>query len=222
MLKALGQHLCWPEPRIAGSAQTTTVDSASDFVGAVFVAPMTGTITDLHFRTGTVGTSQSLTGGIYTFDETTGGPGTLVGTAGTIASVTSNTNHNFSGGLSASVTKGTRYVLKISFTSTVGNVPFISQVSSYVMSNMGLFPFRIISTDNAGTLVRSTAGVVLPVSVEYSGGVFPPVTGVGPCGAAGSMALASNGMIAGGARFKVPVPMTVHGLWVQGTFTNNS
>ena len=221
MLLPLSSDALWPTPSVGAATAATAIDSAADFVGTVFVAPETGTITNLHFRVAAVTSAQPLTGGIYTVDAATGGPGTLVGTAGTLASPTAYTIHSLTG-LSAAVTKGTRYCIKINFSATAGNLNITSVGISRAYVAQALLPYRVISTDNAGTLIKATNGVVLPCSVEYSGGVFHYIQGVAPASNTNATAVNSSGVVAAGMRFQVPVQMTVSGLWCGATFTNLS
>lgn len=206
---------------LGGAIGSTTVDSASDFVGAVFSAPETGTVTNLHFRVGTITSSQQLRGGLYTVDAATGGPGTLVGAAGTVTPGVADTVYSLTG-MSASVTKGQKYCVKIDFSGTVGNIAFTTSVLTAQMNATAVFPYQVVSTDNAGTLSKKTNGLLTPVSIEYSGGVFHHITGLSPVCNSENKALSSSGTIAGGIRFQVPVPVTVSGLWAGATFANGS
>lgn len=207
------QSLMLPDPHVGMAGGITygsfLIDASTEKFAMVFRIPKTGNIHKIGFLTGTVGTSDTLKVGLQTLSG--GDPtGTAYGgmTAGTQASLSSNTWYTVTLAGDASAMAGDEVAAVIEFNSFVAgsvNLQVINPSSAISRS----FPY-------IGHYTGSWAkGPYAPVLyIEYDDGSTDHIAGVFPYSALAETAFNSGSTPDEYAiRFQVPFPSRYRGYW---------
>ena len=190
-------------------------DAATDVLALVTVVPLTGTLTEMQFRTGTVSTAGAdFDMGLYTVD--TNGLNTTTPYAtnsnGTVTVGTGDDNVwkavAINSGTGVSVTRGDIVAVVLSVASGTPNTVQING-AAFMLGQNGNLPYRVENT--AASLAKSANAAGVPFIWNY-GGTYAYAQG---CNAVsgGSVATIGNGAERG-LRFQVPVPVRVSGCYV--------
>lgn len=189
------------------------INGASDYCAGVFTAPLTGTITKLAFRTGSVTTGCTLDVRLETVDTSTGLPtGTLATTGANVSQVIANTDDNaffiVDLGAGGSVTRSTHYGIVLD---VLSGSP--SALTFAAFADHGLFqdPYPI---EYASPTATSPSGMSPCMAVYYDGVGWVPIAGFTPASEVWSQAFNSGSTPdTYGMRFALDVPRRVAGLW---------
>ena len=205
----------WPTPfGLAASSLSHTsflLDSDSEKVAAIFVAPKSGTIANLHFRTGAMASSGNVECRLE-IPDTNGDPsGTLwaTGTNTTINIPTADANSFKTASLTsgAVVTKGD--ILAFVVQRNTGET-FIGNVAASINNMSGAAQAYVDHFTGAWAKTRQAPVVV----VRYSDDSLAPVTGAVPW--LNTQAVSLNSTSAPDERaviFQIPFPARATGYW---------
>lgn len=220
-LQDIGGLLYYPRPRFASDAAAFAsflLDAADEKLAAVFMAPKTGSITKIHFRTATVTTGATVDVRL----ETVGGDGHPTGTlqatntngAQVIADTDDNTYFQTALTAAASVTAGDVLAAVIVNPSVSPGTLNISAISS-ATSELALFPYGDFFT---ASWAKQSANMVF--TAEYSGGVFYEIPMSFPVSSVADTQFNSGSTPdERGNIFQVPFKCRVAGAWYFGAAT---
>lgn len=224
-------HAFFPayHPTLSLSSDFTfdAIDINSDLLAGVFQIPKTGTIDKVHYRTGTAVSSPVMTHRIElrTVDATTGlpnGAGTLYGGSTSIAvdASTYAANTNYTAAVNATgATKGDIAAVVFDLSAfTSGSFTQVRRVSDWLGTTIGgkanAFPYGVNGSSPAAPVKNSSGQPPQCWALEYSGGLFVPVTGVyGYVGSRASTTLQSTGTVRGGNYFVPATPRRAIGIY---------
>lgn len=204
-----------------GNALTSAVNEK---VAYIFYAPITGSITKLHFTTQTVAT-----GGVAwdirleTMDETTGKPtGTLVGTntnaSQTIQSTDDDTWFAVTLTAAASVTRGTMYALVIAAPSSGS---FSANFAIFADDASRGMPYVLRYTGGAWAGTALTGAPVF--ALEYGTNTFYPMAGVYPISIINTHTFNNSSTPDIYCNiWNAPYKQSVSGLWFWGDMDGNA
>lgn len=161
-----------PDPNrliIPANLNTTSlvIDASGEKAAMLATVPVTGSITHVMVRVGTVTSAQALSVSLQTFDATTGDPtGTAYGgsAAGSIATPASSTSYRVALATPASATSGDRVFVVVEFSGTVGNLTICSAGSTTAIG----YPYIDLFASAAWGKI---AGMPL-MTLDYNGTVY--------------------------------------------------
>jgi len=160
----------WNLQYIVNGGAARTLSAGTHWVGTLFQAEKTGTITEVHFRSGSVSSPVfTLEAGIVTPDANGFPLGADISIADAVTNPSANTNYSATG-LSASVTRGTFYCAVVRMKSyTSGNVSVAAHFPAEWGGNLNYGG----SIYNVGSNAKQAS--VSQVSVKYSDGWAPSI-----------------------------------------------
>lgn len=196
------------------------IDANDEKAAFIFMAPKTGTVSKIWFRTATVTTGDTVDVRLETVDATTGAPsGTLfaANTNGSQSILLTDDNTVFVTTLTAtaSVTKGDLLTIVVALPSVaVGNM-VIAAISGAAMALE--YPYSALYT---GTWAKGTN--ICCCALEYNDGSYAHVEGVFPFSAVANTAFNSGSTPdERGNMFQVPFPCRVTGFWLWADLDGN-
>lgn len=203
-----------PLPILGNGFTATAQDTATDKYGWVFQVAKTGNIRKLHIRINTFTSNATLDLRLETIDATTGYPtGTLWGatTNNTIA-ITATGWYTVTMTADAAVTKGDIVAFVIAQTGSGNVAPCFWSGTTMIRG----FPYTV-SNQGSWAKLQGWHGIG---AVEYDDGSVKESTGLLPWKTVDSTVYGSaSSPNTRGLRFKLPFPVRLRGLWVDGIVT---
>lgn len=198
-----------------------TLDAAGEYVSFIFSAREDMLISHVGFRAGTVTNSPTCTVSIEGVDGSglPDGAATFGGSAGTTATISSNTWVLTALGGSATVPKGAIFCVKIQWGGVATSTVIIQQLSSIVWF-AGALPYGVYNT---GTPTKTAIGGSLPfVGLGSSSTTFYQVPGIIPANAFSASAFNNTSSAKRGMKFVPPMNCRAVGIrWYNGTSVGN-
>ena len=229
-LQNIGGTLAWPFPHprsaTAGDAFATfssyLLSASGDKAAFIAQVPVSGTITQVGFRTGTVTTGDTLKVGLETVSATTGHPtGTAYGGSTTTTVVVADVDDNkwFVANIGdATATAGDLFAVVIEFNSYVaGNLNIVRADANNWTSLLSSY------NDRFAAAAWTKAGGFPIFTLDY-GGTYYPVTNVLPAAGLNDESF-NSGTDPGDERgniVQVPYKCRVVGAWWYGDINDNA
>jgi hypothetical protein len=196
---------------------TQAMDAAGDLYAFIFRVPVTGTISNVHYRVVTnSAANMTLRTELRTVDATTGLPdaaGTLYGSSTSITTTTFATNTNYTAAVNCTgATVGDLVALVFDISAfTSGSFTLLTRPVTVLIA--GNFPYNAANTTGS-TAVGSTN--ISGFGLEYSGGVFYQHSLFSCTSAPITTATVTNsGVTRRGNRLRPPVKMRAIGIWAS-------
>lgn len=224
-LVSLPSPIYWPgltghSPGGGSIANTATVDAAGEYVAYAFSAREDMVVSHVGFRAGTATGSPTCTVSIEGADATglPDGAATFGGSAGTTATISSNTWVLTALGGAATIPKGSIFFVKIAYASGTSQV--IQHLGTWVLPIVSALPYRVINT---GTPTKSVLSDNTPmVALGSSSTAFYQIPGAIPLNAVTAGGFNNTNSAKRGLRFVPPMNCRAVGIrWYNTNSTGN-